>query len=334
MYSSDLVLEGGCITDVPGISAGHYTDASAATGCTIVLCEGGGVGGVDVRGAAPGTLETDMLRPMTLLPDVHGVMLCGGSLFGLQSAFGAVRFLEERGSGVEFAGTIVPRVAGAAVFDLNVGQDVRPGIEDGYAACVAADTSPIGEGSLGAGTGASVAKVSGMRHAVKGGVGTASMALGGGLMIGAVIVVNALGGIVDPDTGRLVAGPRVGDRGAMVNAVDVMIASDGAGGKPSLGNTTIGVVATNATLTKEQANKLAAVAQDGIALAVRPAHTMSDGDTMFAIATGETKGGTHMDRLLAAVAVVTSQAITSGVRTAVGLQGLPAVSDLTEAQHG
>jgi L-aminopeptidase/D-esterase-like protein len=271
---------------------------------------------------------------MTLLPDIHGVMLCGGSLFGLQSAFGAVRFLEERGSGVEFAGTIMPRVAGAAVFDLNVGQDVRPGIEDGYAACVAAGTSPIGEGSLGAGTGASVAKVSGMGHAMKGGVGTASIALGDGLIIGAVVVVNALGGIVDPDTGSLVAGPRVGERGAMVSAVDVMIASDEAAGKPSLGNTTIGVVATNATLTKEQANKLAAVAQDGIALAVRPAHTMGDGDTIFAIATGETQGGSHMDRLLAAVAVVTSKAIISGVRTAVGLQGLPAVSDLTEAQHG
>ena len=334
MYSGDLVLEGGCITDVPGISAGHYTDTGAATGCTIVLCESDVVGGVDVRGAAPGTLETDMLRPMTLLPDIHGVMFCGGSLFGLQSAFGAVCFLEERGSGVEFAGILVPRVAGAAVFDLNVGQDVRPGIEEGYAACVLAGTSPIDEGSLGAGTGASVAKVSDMGHAVKGGVGTASIALGGGLMIGAVVGVNALGGIVDPDAGRLVAGPRVGARGAMVSAVDVMIASDEAGGKPSQGNTTIGVVATNATLTKEQTNKLAAVAQDGIALAVRPAHTMGDGDTMFAIATGGMQIETHMDRLLAAVAVVTSRAIISGVRKTVGLQELPAVSDLTEAQHG
>jgi L-aminopeptidase/D-esterase-like protein len=331
LHSGDLVSGDGCITDVPGIRAGHYTDTGAATGCTVVLCEGGGVGGVDVRGAAPGTLETDMLRPMTLLPDIHGVMLCGGSLFGLQSAFGAIRYLEERGVGVEFADTIVPRVAGAAVFDLNVGRDVRPGPDEGYSACVAASTSPIAEGSVGAGTGASVAKASGMGHAVKGGVGTASIALGGKTVIGAVVVVNALGGIVDPDTGELVAGPRAGSGGAMVSAVDVMMASHD---KPPLGNTTIGVVVTNATLTKEQANKLAAVAQDGIALAVRPAHTMGDGDTMFAIGTGETEADEPMGSLLAAVAVVTSRAITSGVRAAVGLAGLPAASGLTEARHG
>jgi L-aminopeptidase/D-esterase-like protein len=296
-----------------------------------VLCEHGGVGGVDVRGSAPGTLETDMLRPMTLLPDVHGVMLCGGSLFGLQSAFGAIRYLEERGHGVEFAGAIVPRVAGAAVFDLNVGQDVRPGPEDGYAACVAASSDALGEGSVGAGTGASVAKVSSMDQAVKGGVGTASFGLGDGLVIGAVVVVNALGGIVDPDTGELLAGPRAGTGGAMVSAVDVMMASRN---QPSFGNTTIGVVATNATLTKEEANKLAAVAQDGIALAVRPAHTMGDGDTMFAIATGELQGDAPMNRLLAAVAVVTGGAITSGVRAATGLDGLPAASELAEARDG
>ena len=316
---------------MPGISAGHFTDAGAATGCTVVLCESGGVGGVDVRGAAPGTLETDMLRPMTLLPDVHGVMLCGGSLFGLQSAFGAIRYLEERCVGVWFADVIVPRVAGAAVFDLNVGLDVRPGPDGGYAACVAAGTDPIDEGSVGAGTGASVAKASGMAYAVKGGVGTASITLGDGLVIGAVVVVNALGGIVDPDNGELVAGPRVGRGNAMVSAVDVMMAS---GDQPPTGNTTIGVVATNATLTKEQANKLAAVAQDGVALAIRPAHTMGDGDTMFAIATGELEGDAPMGRLLAAVAVVTSRAITSGVWAAVGLAGLPAARKLTGAQHG
>jgi L-aminopeptidase/D-esterase-like protein len=184
---------------------------------------------------------------------------------------------------------------------------------------------------VGAGTGASVAKVSGMDRAVKGGVGTASVVLGGGLVIGAVVVANALGGIVDPDTGELVAGPRAGDGGAMVSAVDVMMASRD---QPPLGNTTIGVVATNAMLTKEQANKLAAVAQDGIALAVRPAHTMGDGDTMFAIATGKFQGDAPMNRLLAAVAVVTGRAITSGVRAAVGLDGLPAASELSEARHG
>ncbi len=331
MHSGDRVSGNGCVTDVPGIRAGHYTDAIAATGCTVVLCEGGGVGGVDVRGAAPGTLETDMLRPMTLLPDVHGVMLCGGSLFGLQSAFGAIRYLEERGVGVEFADTIIPRVAGAAVFDLGVGRDVRPGPDEGYAACVAAGASPIAEGSVGAGTGAMVAKASGMGHAVKGGVGTASIDLGDGLVIGAVVVVNALGGIVDPDTGEIVAGPRVGRGDTMVSAVEVMMASKD---KPPLGNTTIGVVATNATLTKEQANKVAAVAQDGIALAVRPAHTMGDGDTMFAIATGEKEADAPMGRLLASVALVTSRAIISGVRAAVGLAGLPAASELAEAQHG
>jgi L-aminopeptidase/D-esterase-like protein len=268
---------------------------------------------------------------MTLLPDIHGVMLCGGSLFGLQSAFGAIRYLEEHGVGVEFADTIIPRVAGAAVFDLGVGRDVRPGPDEGYAACVAAGSSPIAEGSVGAGTGAVVAKASGMGHAVKGGVGTASIDLGDGMVIGAVVVVNALGGIVDPDTGEIVAGPRVGCEGAMVSAIEVMMASQD---KPPLGNTTIGVVATNATLTKEQANKLASVAQDGIALSVRPAHTMGDGDTMFAIATGGKVADAPMGRLLASVAVVTSRAIVSGVRAADGLAGLPAASELTEAQHG
>jgi L-aminopeptidase/D-esterase-like protein len=327
MHTATVVANG--ITAVGGVEVGHYTDLRSATGCTVVLCRGGAVGGVDVRGSAPGTRETDLLRPTSLVTEVQGVLLSGGSAFGLDAASGVVRYLEERGVGLRSGGAIVPIVPAAVLFDLSlVTGTVRPGPEDGYAACRDASTGPIEMGSVGAGTGAVVAKLRGMRRAVKGGVGTASVDLGEGLVVGAIVAVNAVGDVVDADTGESVAAAR-GDDGGSVSAMDILT---GAGSAPRSGilpgNTTIGVVATNARLSKEQANKLASVAHDGLALAVRPAHTMVDGDTMFALGTGLHDGEADMVRLCAAATLTVSRAIVEGVRQARGLGGIPGVGDV------
>ena len=330
-------MTAGSITDVPGIAFGHHTDAANGTGCTAVLCEAGAVGGVDVRGSSPGTRETDLLRPANRITHVHGVLLSGGSAFGLEAAGGVARYLEERGAGYRTSAGVVPLVPAAIVFDLGVvTARVRPGPDDGYAAANAASTGAVAEGSVGAGTGATVAKLHGPDHAVKGGLGTSALRLGGGLVVGALMVVNAVGGVHDPHTGELVAGMR--DEGGPMSGWLEWLGAPGPGasnaraaGPPPGENTTIGVVATNAALTKEQANKLAAVAHDGIALAVRPAHTMSDGDTMFALATGTHGGPADFDRILAAGAVTVSAAIVRGVRHATGLGGFggfPSASEL------
>ena len=320
------------ITSVSGIRVGHYTDREAATGCTVLLCKSGAVGGVDVRGSAPGTRETDLLRPTVLVREVHAVLLSGGSAFGLDAASGVVRFLEEAGVGLEFGGAKVPIVPAAILFDLGVITDrIRPGADQGYIACQNASSGPVAEGSVGAGTGATVGKLLGMDRAVKGGVGTASVDLGDGLMLGAIVAVNALGGVYDPDTGRLVAGPRGEDGATMQDAVELMTSPRfKGGGHAPPANTTIGAVATNARLSKEQANKLAAVAHDGLAMAVRPAHTMSDGDTLFALGTGTLDGSVDMDRLCAASSVCTSRAILRGVLKAEGIGGIPGVQELTQ----
>lgn len=332
----------GGITDVDGIRVGHYTDAAAATGCTAVLCEGGAVGGADVRGGAPGTRETDLLRPTALVSEIHAVALSGGSAFGLDAASGVMRYLEERGVGLPFGGAVIPIVPAAILFDLSIGRaDVRPTAADGYAACASADAGPVAEGSVGAGTGATAAKIRGRERAVKGGVGTASLQLGGGVIVGALMAVNAVGGVYDADTGRVVAGPRCGDGGAMSDAVRMFTSpecaaprGDSATGAASSANadaganTTIGVVATNAALNKAQANRLASAGQDGIALAVRPAHLLSDGDTMFAMATGKTDAPFDINRILAAGAVCVSRAIVSAMESATGLAGVPSASEL------
>ncbi len=317
------------ITDVAGIAVGHYTDAANGTGCTAVLCEAGAVGGVDVRGSSPGTRETDLLRPTNRITHVHGVLLSGGSAFGLDAASGVVRYLEERGAGYKTSAGVVPIVPAAIIFDLGVvAASVRPGPVDGYAAALAASAGAVAEGSVGAGTGATVGKLLGAERAVKGGLGTWALDLGGGLAVGALMVVNAVGGVHDPDTGELVAGARNPD-GGMSGWLELLdTPSSSAGALPAGESTTIGVVATNAALTKEQANKLAAVAHDGIALAVRPAHTMSDGDTLFALATGAHEGHADFDRICAAATMVVGRAIVRGVRQASGLGGFPSVSEL------
>ena len=326
-------MTAGSITDVDGIRVGHYTDVDSATGCTVVLCESGAVGGCDVRGGAPGTRETDLLRPTALVSRVHAVLLSGGSAFGLDAASGVMRFLEERGVGYRVGDAVVPIVPAAILFDLGlVTRGVRPGPDAGYEACERARSDAVGEGSVGAGTGATVAKLLGPDRCVKGGTGTASIDLGGGVVVGALMCVNALGGVRDPDSSELVAGPRGAD-GAMLDAAS-LITSPGWSAPPPGANTTIGVVATSAALTKAQANRLAETAHDGIAMAVRPAHMMGDGDTLFALSTGAVEAPDAMDRICAAAALCVARAVVRAVRLAGSLGGVLSISDLEMIRGG
>ena len=318
------------ITSVPGIRVGHYTDRRNATGCTVVVCETGAVGGVDVRGSSPGSRETDLLRPENQVSEVHAILLSGGSAFGLDAASGVVRYLEENGIGLRFGGASIPIVPGAILFDLGVvTHRVRPGPEQGYMAARIASAGVVAEGSLGAGTGATVGKFLGMEHAVKGGIGTASLDLGNGLNLGALVAVNAVGGVHDPATGDLIAGPRDEDGSTMRDSVELFTSpSSLPADVPSASNTTIGVVATNARLDKQQVGKIASVAHDGLALAVRPAHTVRDGDIMFGLAVGTWEAEANLDRLCATAALCVSRAIVRAVQKAEGIGGIPSVRDL------
>ena len=320
------------ITSVPGIRVGHYTDRQNATGCTVVLCEDGAVGGVDVRGSAPGTRETDLLSPTAMVDRVHAVLLSGGSAFGLAAATGVVEYLEERGVGIEFGNATIPIVPAAILFDLGmVTHKVRPDAAAGRRACEAASSCTVTEGSAGAGTGATVAKLLGRDRSVKGGIGTASVHLGDGLTVGAIVAVNAVGGVVDPETAEIVAGPLSSDGVTMLDSMKLITdpAYEEAHTRPGE-NTTIGVIATNAELTKAQANKLASVGHDGLAMAVRPAHLMSDGDTLFALSTRQHDGPVNMNRLCAAAVVCVSRAIVRAVRKATEIGGVKAASELNE----
>lgn len=314
------------ITAVPGLRVGHWTNRRAATGCTVVLCEGGAVAAVDVRGGAPGTRETDVLRPGNLVDRVHAVLLSGGSAFGLDAATGVMRFLEERGVGVPTPGGPVPIVVGAVLYDLSIGRaDVRPGADAGYSACQAARAGRLAQGSVGAGTGATVAKALGPDRAVKGGVGSAAEALPGGTVVGALLAVNCFGEVVDPDSGRILAGPR-DDKGGFASTLDVLRKRP-----PSLlfgaTNSTIGVVATNARLTREQAYRLAVMAHDGLARVVRPAHTLVDGDVFFALATGAQEQAADIIALSALAARAVERAIVRAMAEAKGLAGVPSAAE-------
>ena len=321
-----VFLLSGSITDIPGITVGHWTDRGAATGCTVVLCEAGAVGGVDVRGSAPGTRETDLLRPMNLVERVHAVLLAGGSAYGLDAAAGVMRYLEEKGVGFQARTVRVPIVPAAVLFDLGIGRsDVRPGPRQGYAACKAARAEDVAEGSVGAGTGATVGKAMGMARAVKGGIGAASRRVRRGPVVGALVAVNAFGDVVDGTTGHIIAGPRkLRGRGYM-STVALMASGSSVKGRPRPANTTLGVVATDARLTKEQANKLAQMAHDGLARVVRPAHTMVDGDVIFALATGGYAGKVDVSALGALAAEAVAEAIVRAVRLATSVAGVPAV---------
>lgn len=320
----------GAITDVAGIEVGHTTVREHGSGCTVVLCRDGAVGGVDVRGSAPGTRETDLLRPTNHVSEVHAVVLSGGSAFGLDSASGVVRFLAERDIGYKVGSVTVPIVPAAILFDIGIAKHgVHPKADDGYAACLNAGNGVVEEGSVGAGTGATVAKTQGLDRAIKGGIGTAAVDLGNGVTVAAIMAVNAVGGVYDPDSGDLVAGPR-SDHGGMDDPMKALLSGDDPATPPPFGsNTTIGVVATNAKLTKKEANKLASIAHDGLAVAVRPAHTMRDGDTIFAVATGTEPGKADMLRLGAAAVMCVGRAIVRGVRCAASLDGIPSVRELT-----
>jgi L-aminopeptidase/D-esterase-like protein len=310
----------GTLTDVSGVRVGHATDREHLTGCTVVLCPAQGcVAGVDVRGSAPGTRETDLLRPGQLVERVHAIVLAGGSAFGLAAADGVMRYLEEKGVGFPVGVTVVPIVPAAIIFDLTVGDfRVRPDAAMGYAACLAASDGPVAEGNVGAGTGASVGKALGPAGAMKAGVGAVSLQLPGGLTVAALMVVNALGDVVDPASGEIIAGARLPDGRFADSAAILLHGAPAPRSWPT--NTVIGVVATNARLSKEQATKVAQMAHDGLARCIRPAHTMFDGDTIFALATGDVQA--DVSRVGQAAADAVAAAILRSVRAAGPLGGL------------
>jgi L-aminopeptidase/D-esterase-like protein len=325
--------DAGSITRVAGIEVGHFTDTRRPTGCTVVMAREGAVAGVDVRGAAPGTRETDLLHPSNLVDKVHAIMLAGGSAWGLEAVTGAVRWLEERGVGLDVAVGRLPIVPAAVLFDLLVGDmRIRPDAAAGYAACAAASRADPAEGNVGAGAGAVVGKVFGIQHAMKGGVGTASVTVDG-VTVGALIACNALGDVIDPDTAQVMAGARTDDGRALRDTRRALLR--GQPPQPLLAgtNTTIGVVATDAILTKVQAHRLAIAAHDGLARSINPVHTMSDGDTLFSLGTGRAGKSLGMMVLATMAAEATARATVRAVQaarsvtTADGLY-LPAMADL------
>jgi L-aminopeptidase/D-esterase-like protein len=328
----------GSITDVPGVEVGHFNDARRPTGCTVVITREGAVAGVDVRGAAPGTRETDLLSPLNLVERVHAVMLAGGSAWGLDAASGAVRWLEEQGVGLDVKVARLPIVPAAVLFDILLGDPrIRPDAAAGYAACAAASTQAPAQGNVGAGSGAAVGKIFGFERAMKGGIGSASVSVDG-ITVGALVACNALGDVIDPDSAQVLAGARTADGKSLLDTRRALLRGDLA--RPLLegSNTTIGVVATDATLTKIQAGKLAQMAHDGLARAINPVHTMSDGDTLFMLGTGRAGQMPGMMLLGTMVAEATARAVVQAVLNArslrVGGLYLPAMCDLGDTGPG
>jgi L-aminopeptidase/D-esterase-like protein len=320
------------ITDVPGIEVGHAEDEEALTGCTVILCRKGAVAGVDVRGGAPGTRETDLLSPVNLVNRVHAVLLTGGSAYGLDAASGVMRYLEENGIGLDTGAARVPIVPAAVLYDIAVGRsDLRPDAAMGYRAASSASSAPPKEGNAGAGMGATVGKILGMKQAMKSGIGTASLSLGGGVILGAIVAVNAFGDVIDPETGKILAGTRaakagpfrIGEEGGFADTLETMKTLPGRTVMrfAARGNTVIGLVATNAHLDKAGATKVAQMAHDGLARVIRPAHTMLDGDTIFALSTGDKKA--DISTLGAYAAEVFAQAILRAVKKAAPAGNLP-----------
>jgi L-aminopeptidase/D-esterase-like protein len=320
-------LANATLTAVPGITVGHHTLAERPTGCTVVLIEAGATAGVDVRGAAPATRDTDLLDPAKMVQQIFGISLSGGSLFGLSTADGVLRYLEEKKIGIAYGGRRIPIVPGASIFDLAVGDAaVRPTADCGYRAAQAATASPVVEGSVGAGAGATLGKLAGTERAMKSGVGSAAITMTDGLVVAALVVANPLGDVIDPATGKIVAGVRAANGPGFADA-RVLVRSGaprpGRGG----GNSTIGVVATNARLSKAQATYLAQLTDDGYARAIWPVHTMVDGDTVFAVATGTKPGDPDLISLGALAADVMATAVVRAATQATGLPNLPAVRD-------
>jgi L-aminopeptidase/D-esterase-like protein len=324
----------GSLNSVNGLKVGHWTDPEAATGCTVVLCPDGAVASVDVRGGAPGTRETDLLRAGTLVQRVHAILLSGGSAYGLDAATGVMRWLEKHGHGFPVPTGVVPIVPAAILIDLSVGNPhSRPDADAGYAACDAAASGPIAEGCAGAGTGASVGKALGIERALKGGIGTAAEKTASGVTVGALIAVNSFGEVVDPEDGRVIAGPRgerAGSFESTLEALRTRPALSPFAAAPS--NSTIGVVATDAVLSKDEAYRLAVMAQTGLTQAIRPAHTPVDGDTIFALATGTNPTATDMLQLGTLAARAVARAIVRAVTEATSLAGVPSATEWAESR--
>jgi len=314
------------LTDVPGIKVGHFTLTARPTGCTVVLIEAGAVAGIDQRGAAPATRETDLLHPTHIIQQVHAIVLSGGSAFGLDAASGVMRYLEERGIGFDMRIARVPIVPAASLYDLPVGgkPHVRPDAECGYRAASAASDGPVSEGNVGAGAGATVGKSA--DRPMKAGIGTASLTMPDGLIVAALVAVNAVGDVIDPATGQVVAGVRTEDGRGLADARKLLRAGRTVRGRPEQ-NTTIGVVATNARLTKTEATSMAQMAYDGYARAISP-HTVFDGDTIFALATGTRADQTEISTVGGLAAEVMADAIVRAAQQATGIPGYPAARDL------
>ena len=332
-----MKISNNSITDVPGIKVGHAQNLEAVTGCTVILTESGATGGVDQRGGAPGTRETDVLRPMHMIEKVHGVILSGGSAFGLDAASGVMKYLEEKNIGVNTGFAKVPIVPSAILFDLGIGNsDIRPDAQMGYDACQNANENNNQQGNVGAGTGATVGKILGMKQAMKSGIGTASMDIGNGVIIGAIIAVNAFGDVISPTSGEILAGARslqkgplkIGGAGYFADTMQILktLAGRSIMSLASRQNTVIGVIGTNAILTKNEANKVAQMAHNGLAMTIKPAHTMFDGDTIFALATNKRKIDVNIVGAFASEVV--SQAIVNGVLAAQTIFDYPSASDL------
>jgi len=325
------------ITDIPGIQVGHETNETALTGCTVILCKDGAIGGVDQRGGAPGTRETDLLRPMHMVEKVHAVLLAGGSAFGLEAASGVMKYLEKNEIGFNTGVARVPIVPAAILFDLGIGDAaIRPDADMGYRACQNASSEPPAEGNVGAGTGCTVGKILGAGQAMKSGIGAASLEIGGGVMVGAIVAVNAFGDVIDPGSQQIIAGARatqigpvkLGAEGYFANTLEVMRSLSGRTivKFASRANTVIGVVATNARLDKNESNKVAQMAHDGLARTIRPAHTMFDGDTVFALATDKKNADVN---IVGAFAVeVMATAVIRAVQAAKFAGGLPSANEV------
>lgn len=313
------------LTDVPGILVGHATDASSLTGCTVVLCGTEAVGGVDVRGSATGSCEIETLHPGSVDPHPHAILLTGGSAFGIEASCGVRLELEKRGIGFETEFGRVPIVPAAVLFDLPVARrGVRPGLAMGQRAVQAANNGPVPEGNVGAGTGATVGKIAGMKLAMKSGIGSASLTLGSGVVVAALVAVNALGDVIDPANGSIIAGARKSPTSReFLNAAAMM--RHGMTSQP-LGrtNTTLAVVATNARLDRVETNKLAALASLGVARTINPVNTMSDGDITFALSLGKEKAS--VDEVGVAASEVLAQAVLRAVRAAKSVAGLPGLA--------
>jgi L-aminopeptidase/D-esterase-like protein len=325
----------GSITDVPGIEVGHAQDPSGMTGCSVILCRAGAVPGVDARGGAPGTRETDCLRPENVIPAAHAIFLSGGSAYGLDCATGIMSFLEERKIGFDVGVTVVPIVAGAVLNDLGfTGGRARPDAAMGYRACQDASSREARQGNVGAGTGAAVGRLSGnLKGMVKGGLGTASVRVGE-LVVGAIVAVNCNGDVSDPETGEVLAGTLTPDRTRVAGAMGVLMGTTGTYKEVFPTNTTIGVVASNAILTKAAAARVALMAHDGYARTINPIHTLGDGDVIFTLGTGGVAA--DLNRVGALAAWVMAQAVVNAIRAADTLFGVPSSRGIgrTEDQAG